>query len=113
MRDQLRNWDDVLPQVEFASINRTIGYLPFEVAYGLKPKQPIDLSKLPLFVCTSQEGSSFTRHIQEIHDKVRDKIKISNENYKEAADAHRRYIQFQDGDLVMVRIRLERFPPRR
>ena len=37
------------------------------------------------------------------------KIKINNENYKEAANAHRRYIQFQEGDLVMVRLRPERF----
>ena len=41
--------------------------------------------------------------------KYEKKIKISNENYKEAVDAHRRYIQFQEGDLVMVRLRPERF----
>ena len=113
VRDQLRNWDDVLPQAEFpfnSSINRTTGCSPFEVAYGLKHKQPIDLRKLPPSICTSQEGSTFAHHIQEIHDKVRDKIKISNENYNEAADAHRKYIQFQDGDLVMVHICPERFP---
>ena len=89
MRDQLRNWDDVLSQAELAfnsSINRTIGYSPFEVAYGLKPKQPVDLIKLPLCL-HQQEGSTFARHIQEINDKVQDKVKISNENYK-AADAH-------------------------
>ena len=32
------------------------------------------------------------------------KIKISNENYKEAANAHRRYIQFQEGDLVTRKV---------
>ena len=39
VRDRLRNWDNVLPQAEFAfnsSTNRTTGYSPFEVAYGLK-----------------------------------------------------------------------------
>ena len=76
----------------------------------MKPKQLVDLIKLPPFVRISQEGDAFARHIQEIHDKVQDKIKISNENYKEATNAHRRYIQFQDGDLVMVRIRPKRFP---
>ena len=38
MRNQLRNWDNVLPQAEFpfnSSTNRTIGYSPFEVADGL------------------------------------------------------------------------------
>ena len=33
------------------------------------------------------------------------KIKINNKNYKKAADAHRRYIQFQESDLVMVPLR--------
>ena len=42
---------------------------------------------------------------------MRKKIKISNENYKEVADAHRRYIQFQEGDLVMVCLRPKRFHP--
>ncbi|RVW54342.1 Transposon Ty3-I Gag-Pol polyprotein [Vitis vinifera] len=114
VRDQLRKWDNVLPQAEFAfnsSINRTTGYSPFEVTYGLKPKQPVDLIPLPTSVHTSQDGDAFARHIRDIHEKVREKIKISNENYKEAADAHRRYIQFQEGDLVMVRLRPERFHP--
>ena len=37
VRDQLRNWDNGLPQAEFSfnsSTNRTTGYSPFEVAYG-------------------------------------------------------------------------------
>ena len=34
-----------------------------------------------------------------------------NKNYKETANAHRRYIQFQEGDLVMIRLRPERFHP--
>ena len=76
VRDQLRNWDDVLPQAEFAfnsSINRTTGYSPFEVTYGLKPKQPVDLIPLPTSVHTSQDGDAFARHIRDIHEKVREK----------------------------------------
>ena len=60
---------------------------------------------------TSQDGDAFACHKLDIHENVGKKIKISNENYKEAANAHRRYIQFQEGDLVMVPLRLERFHP--
>ena len=66
VRDQLTNWDNVLPQAEFAfnsSTNRTTGYLPFEVAYGLKPKQPVDLISLPTSVRTSQDSDAFAHHI--------------------------------------------------
>ncbi|RVW47624.1 Transposon Ty3-I Gag-Pol polyprotein [Vitis vinifera] len=72
VRDQLRKWDNVLPQAEFAfnsSTNRTTGYSPFEVAYGLKPKQPVDLIPLPTSVRTSQDGDAFARHIRDIHEK--------------------------------------------
>ncbi|RVW14689.1 Transposon Ty3-I Gag-Pol polyprotein [Vitis vinifera] len=58
VRDQLRNWDNVLPQAEFAfnsSTNHTTGYSPFEVVYGLKPKQPVDLIPLPTSVRTNQD----------------------------------------------------------
>ena len=81
------------------------------MAYGLKPKQLVDLIPLLTSVSTSQDGDAFARHIRDIHENVQEKIKISNENYKEAVDAHRRYIQFQEGDLVMVPLRLERFHP--
>ena len=37
------------------------------------------------------------------------KNKIRNKNYKEAMNAHQRYIRFQEGDLVMVHPRLKRF----
>ena len=60
----------------------------------MKPKQPVDLIPLPTSVRTSQDDDAFARYIRDIHEKVREKIKIRNENYKEAADAHRRYIQF-------------------
>ena len=40
-----------------------------------------------------------------------DKIKQSNFDYKLRADVRRKFITFDIGDLVMVRIRPERFPP--
>ena len=76
MRDQLRNWDNVLPQAEFAfnsPTNRTTGYSPFEVAYGLKPKQPVDLIPLPTSIRTSQDGDAFACHKLDIHENVRKK----------------------------------------
>ena len=62
------------------------------MAYGLKPKQPVDLIPLPTSVRTNQDGDAFACHKLDIHENVGKKIKISNENYKEAANAHRRYI---------------------
>ncbi|PKU63318.1 hypothetical protein MA16_Dca013362 [Dendrobium catenatum] len=43
--------------------------------------------------------------------EVRQQIIKSNARYKAAADVHRRERLFKEGDLVMVRLRRERFPP--
>ncbi|RVX21012.1 putative DUF21 domain-containing protein [Vitis vinifera] len=53
-----------------ASLIVTTGSSPFEVAYGLKPKQPVDLIPLPTSVRTSQDGDAFARHIRDIHKKA-------------------------------------------
>ena len=37
---------------------------------------------------------------------------MSNAKYKALADSHRRYKYFDVGDFVMIRLRLEHFPPR-
>lgn len=34
---------------------------------------------------------------------------MNNENYKLSADLHRRHVEFQEGDYVMIRITLERY----
>ncbi|RVW58957.1 Transposon Tf2-12 polyprotein [Vitis vinifera] len=59
VRDQLRNWDNVLPQAEFAfnsSTNHTTG--------------------------TSQDGDAFARHIRDIHEKTLKRAAKSFRNNK-------------------------------
>ncbi|PKU60170.1 hypothetical protein MA16_Dca029064 [Dendrobium catenatum] len=43
-------------------------------------------------------------------DNVRSTLQASNDSYKQAADIHRRHRTFQPGELVMVRMRKERYP---
>ncbi|KAH7528984.1 hypothetical protein FEM48_Zijuj05G0135400 [Ziziphus jujuba var. spinosa] len=98
---------------EFAynsSINRSTGRSPFEIVTGMLPRKPIDLVPLPLAARPSAEAETFGRHIQEIHDDIRRKIALSNESYKAHADLKRKFAEFNEGDMVMVRIRPERFP---
>jgi len=40
------------------------------------------------------------------------KIQESNAQYKSYADLHRRHLEFNEGDYLLVRIRPERFSPR-
>jgi hypothetical protein len=49
MGKNLRQWDLILAQIEFAynnSTNQATGKCPFEVVYGLRPLSPLDLTPL-------------------------------------------------------------------
>jgi hypothetical protein len=113
--DHNRNWDLILPTVQFAynsSINRSICMSSFEVVHGYKPRKPLDLLPMSLHARVYESAESFARRIQDLHIKITKQIQASNAQHKLQADLHRKYNEFNVGDYVMVRIRPERFPSR-
>lgn len=56
---------------------------------GIKPRQPIDLISLPISERLSQDACSFVKHMFDVHED-RQKIDLSNENYKARMDLHQR-----------------------
>ncbi|GKV53145.1 hypothetical protein SLEP1_g59685 [Rubroshorea leprosula] len=81
----LRQWDLVLAQVEFAynnSLNQATGKCPFEVVYGVCPLSPLDL------------------------------VTMSNHRYKAHHDKHQKKVVYKEGDWVWIHLRKERFPNR-
>lgn len=111
--DHHTSWDLLLPHAEFAyncSVNRSTGLSPFEIVTGARPKLPIDLSPLPIASRICEGAEDFVKHMHDIHSEVRKRLVITSENYKRQADQHRRHVEFKPGDLVLIRIRPERFP---
>ena len=49
--------------------------------------------------------------MQQVHGEVKQKIATNKATYKKHADAHRRFVEFAEGDMVMVRIHPKRLPP--
>ena len=114
VRDHLTTWDQVLPMVEFAynnSVTRSTGISLFEAVTSTKSRLPLDLVSLLVEARPSADADIFIRHMQQVHEKVRRHILASNDLYKDHADKCRRFIQFEEGDMVMLRNRLERLPP--
>ncbi|KAH9685576.1 hypothetical protein KPL70_014010 [Citrus sinensis] len=110
----IRQWDLILPQIEFAynhSIHQTTGSSPFEVVYGKNPISPLDLAPLLTDHQFSGEAEERSKSIKKMHEQVRDRILKQNEKYKKSADKHRKHAKFQEGDLVWVHLRKDRFPP--
>ena len=48
--DNIKSWDVKLSQAKFShnhALNRSLGYSPFQVVYGIVPRGPLDLTLLP------------------------------------------------------------------
>ena len=55
-------------------------------------------------------ADAFSKHIHDLHDKVQRKIALSNKNYKAHVDLKRKFSDFKEEDMVLVRIRPKRYP---
>ena len=111
--EEKKNWDLTLAQAEFAynmSKNRSTGKCPFEIVYGVIPNGPLDLLPLPVTNRISGDAEDMAAHIKNLHAQVKRKLEEINQKYKSAADKHRRYMEFKEGDLVWINLRKERFP---
>ena len=77
MGKKIRQWDLILPQIEFAynySINQTTGSSPFEVVYGKNPISPLDLAPLLIDHEFSGEAEERCKSIKKMHEQARDRI---------------------------------------
>ncbi|PKU67205.1 hypothetical protein MA16_Dca025358 [Dendrobium catenatum] len=112
VQDHPKVWDEMLGQAEFAynsMPNRSTGQCPFKVVYTKPPNHTVDIAVLPQ--CKSRAASTLADQFSTMLQDVRQRIMESNARYKLTADKHRRAKSFQPGDLVMVRLRRERFAP--
>jgi hypothetical protein len=48
--------------------------------------------------------------MKELHSRIKEQLQSSIQEYKHREDQHRREIQFEVGDLILVHLRKERFP---
>jgi hypothetical protein len=107
------SWDQILPQAEFAYnnlVNRSTGKSPFQVVYGMQPRGVSELRDSEQTVTSSASAEEFAEVMKELHCKVKQRLKYSNQEYKHRADQHRRQLQFEVDDLVLAHLRKERLP---
>ncbi|GKC52365.1 RNA-directed DNA polymerase [Tanacetum coccineum] len=92
--DNAKQWDLILPQVEFAynrSVNRTT----------------VPILEVGQF---SKERADQSEQIKELHRSVQEQIIRHNKQYKEHADKRQKHVLYREGDLVWIHLRKERFP---
>ena len=83
---------------------------PFEVLHGYKPRKPVDLIPLPMHARVSEPAESFAHYVHSLHQVISKRIEASNIKYITYDDKHRCLQEFNEGDIVIVRIRPEWYP---
>jgi hypothetical protein len=58
---------------------------------------------------SSASVEEFAETMKELHNRVKERLLKSSQEYKRRADQHRRQLQFEVGDLVLAHLRKERF----
>jgi hypothetical protein len=58
----------------------------------------------------SASAEDFAEGMKELHNRIRERLQSSSQEYKHRADQHRRELQFEVGDLILAHLRKERFP---
>ena len=82
---------------------------PFEFVHGYKPRKLIDLICITHHPRVSK--SAFASRVHDLHKEASKKIQYNNAHYKSYVDLHRRHLEFNKGDYIMIQIRPERFSP--
>ncbi|KAI3827739.1 hypothetical protein L1987_01822 [Smallanthus sonchifolius] len=98
------SWDSHLPLAEFSynnSYHSTIGMPPYEMLYGRKCRTPVcwgeigqkDFASLEVVKATSEK-----------FDQIKARMKAVKDRQKSYADKRRRDLEFQVGDMVLLKV---------
>jgi hypothetical protein len=78
--------------------------------YGMHPRGVFELRDLDQNEFRSVGAEDFAAEMQELHNKIKEWLQSSNQEYKRRANQHRRELQFKVGDLVLAHLKKEMFP---
>ena len=106
-----KNWVEILPVVEFAvnnAPNRTTGYSAFYLNYGFYPLHPLQLlhSTNDSYV---ENVVSFVSRLQGDFDRAQHQLRKARDQMMQQEKMHRREIQFDVGDQVLLSTRYIQF----
>lgn len=96
------NWDDLLACAEFAvnnSVNRSTGFTPFFLNYGVHPDTPVTVNT------KSNKVPSADKYAEDLAERVshaKRNMEAAQQRQKAYADLSRQEVQFEPGDRVLL-----------
>ncbi|KAK1651351.1 hypothetical protein QYE76_069156 [Lolium multiflorum] len=113
IKKNLKEWEDCLPHVEFAynrAVHSTTELCPFEVVYGFKPINLLDLLPLPIHERVNMEASKRAGFVRKIHVKTKELIEKKGKINAARVNKKRKEMLLKPGDMVWVHFCKDRFP---
>jgi hypothetical protein len=100
------DWDEHLAAAELAinnAVQASTGFSPFYLNYGQYVRLPLD-NELAAAApdCNNPAAAERIRRLQEGLNRARSNIEEAQQRQKHYADLHRRDVQFQPGDAVLL-----------
>ena len=93
VRDDLRSWDSLMCQAEFAhnhAHNRSLGFSPFKVVYGVIPRGLLALAVTPQPGEFHGRALDLVDEIVDVHARAQDNLAGTTIKYKRQVDKRRR-----------------------
>ncbi|KAK1626910.1 hypothetical protein QYE76_001225 [Lolium multiflorum] len=116
VKKNLKSWEECLPHAEFAynrAKHKKTSRSPFMVVYGFEPSTALDILPLPLHERTNMDFDKRTAAMKKLHEETRATIQEHVLRQANRLNAKKKERIFQEGDLVWIHLRKERFPHER
>ena len=83
------------------------------VVYGFKPLTALDILPLPLHQRVNMDFDKRVEYIKTIHEETRAALEKQAKHQTDYINKKKKEMIFQEGDLVWIHLRKERFPQER
>ena len=116
IKPYLKNWEECIPHAEFAynrAIHRATKRTPFEIVYGYNPYTALDMLPLPLSEQANMNFDKRADYMKKLHEDTRDTLEKHNQEHAMKMNKNKRPMIFEEGDLVWLHLRKDRFPEAR
>ncbi|KAK1681416.1 hypothetical protein QYE76_042264 [Lolium multiflorum] len=116
VKKNLKAWEDCIPHAEFAynrAKHSTTMRSPFMVVYGFEPPTAIDLLPLPLHEQVNMDIDKRAQYMKKLHEDTRATIEQQVLRQATRLNLKKKARIFNEGDLVWLHLRKDRFPQER
>lgn len=115
IKPNLKNWEECIPHAEFAyrATHHATKQSPFEIVYGFNPDTALDLLPLPLQERTNMDFDKRIDYMKKLHASTRATLEKHYDPHAAKMNKSKKAKVFQEGGLVWLHLRKDRFPNER